>query len=321
VMETPDDDVVAPEPTVAVDVPDEVVAEGLAASAGGESFDDLLIEANAEDERDTGGESFDLAAELAGALDDDTGAGATNGSMASMSEQDVFSAVFSEFKKGVDKTLGEGDHEARYDLGIAYREMGLLDDALSEFRAASSSPARRVDCLQMLGLCAIDMGRAEEATVHLQEALATPDLNREQSLGLRFELGRAFEALEDLDRAREAWQAVAAVDPTFCEVSEHLASLGQAKPEPEEGGLENFEDLFADDDDDDTGGATAADSAGESFDDLVAEANLDDEPGETQDLSVEDATPLPESQPAVEAPVEPEAARKPRRRKKKISFV
>ncbi|MGI9592692.1 MAG: tetratricopeptide repeat protein, partial [Myxococcota bacterium] len=350
-LEDDDDIVISMEPPVAVDVPDEVVAESLAASSPGESFDDLLLEANADEPRDPAGESFDLAAELAGAFDDDSVAANTTGSMAAMSEHDVFAAVFSEFKKGVDKTLGEGDHEARYDLGIAYREMGLFDDALSEFRAASTSPERRVDCLQMMGLCTIDMGRPEEATVHLQEALATPNLKPEQSLGLGFELGRAYEALEDLDRAREAWQAVATVDPSFCEVEERLASLGQAKPEEEDSDLESFEDLFTDDDDDDTVSAMP-ESPGESFDDLIAEANLDVSPAaadETGELTIGAMQPPPPpetpdadeaktverpvaSEPPAEdpektAPGGPPAAdaektvSKPRRRKKKISFV
>jgi pilus assembly protein FimV len=295
---------------VALDVPDDVVAEGLAAGSAGESFDDLLIEANADETPDAAGESFDLAAELADAFDDASSSSSSTGNLASMSEQDVFAAVFSEFKKGVDKALGEGDHEAHYDLGIAYREMGLLDDALGEFSAASQNAARRVDCLHLMGLCAIDLGRAEEATVHLQQALDTPDLNREQTLGVQFELGRAFEVLEDLDRARAAWQTVADVDPSFCEVQERLASLGEAKPEPAADDMESFDDLFDDDDDDgDTSDVSAEESGGESFDDLVAEANDAD----LEDSGVSEV-------PAAPAP--PAATDKPsRRKKKKISFV
>jgi tetratricopeptide (TPR) repeat protein len=294
-----------PDPPVAVDVPDEVVAEGLAAANGGESFDDLVLEANAGDEPDPAGESFDLAAELADVFDDASEGASNSGGLASMNEQDVFSAVFSEFKKGVEKTLGDGDHEAHYDLGIAYREMGLLDDAIGEFRAAGSSSARRLDCLHMMGVCAIDLGRPEEATAHLQEALSTPNLAAERSLGVRFELGRAFEALGDLDRAREAWQAVAAVDPTFCEVEDRIASLGEQKPEPAAGDLESFDDLFSDDDEE-----PAADAAGESFDDLVAEANADETPAPDP----EDSGEVAEAEPAA-------APAKPARRKKKISFV
>jgi tetratricopeptide (TPR) repeat protein len=277
-----------------------------------------VIEANAGDERDAAGDSFDLAAELADALDGDSSSASSTGSLASANEQEVFSAVFSEFKKGVDKALGDGDHEARYDLGIAYREMGLLDDAVREFQAASTSPERRLDCLQMLGLCAIDMGRAEEGTAHLQQALDTPELSQEQTLGLRFELGRAFEVLADFDRAREAWEAVAAVDPSFCEVEERLASLRQAKPEPDAVDLESFDDLF---DDEDTGSVDAGASPGESFDDLVDEASADD--AAPDDAAIDDAEDTDDLGSDAVAPEPADAAedKKPRRRKKKISFV
>ena len=50
--------------------------------------------------------------------------------------------MFDAFKTGVERQLGEGDHEARYDLGIAYKEMGLLDDAIAAFQLAMGAPER-----------------------------------------------------------------------------------------------------------------------------------------------------------------------------------
>jgi len=34
----------------------------------------------------------------------------------------------------LNKEVGEDDYETHYDLGIAYREMGMIDDAIEEFR-------------------------------------------------------------------------------------------------------------------------------------------------------------------------------------------
>ena len=56
-------------------------------------------------------------------------------------EEEGFEQVFHAFKSGVERELGESDHEARYDLGIAYKEMGLLDDAIGEFRIAMQAAA------------------------------------------------------------------------------------------------------------------------------------------------------------------------------------
>ncbi len=217
--------------------------------------------------------SFDLAAELSDALDDAMPDAGSSG-------DDGFAAVFSEFKKGVSKALGEGDHEAHYDLGIAYREMGLLDDAVGEFRASMNSPARRIDSLHMLGLCTLEQQKPSAAVEYLEQALGASDLNEEQDIAIRFEVGRAFEQLGEVEKAREAWEAVVAVDPGFCEVEERLAELDEASKsgnttaETEE--LESFADLI-DEANDDAGGG-AGDDEHESFDDLIAEANADENP-------------------------------------------
>jgi tetratricopeptide (TPR) repeat protein len=139
-------------------------------------------------------------------------------------EEEGFRQVFAAFKAGVEKQLGAQDYEARYDLGIAYREMGLFDDAIGEFRTALEGPKHKLQCLHMLGLCALDLGRPADAVGHLEQALAWPELPPEQQTALRFDLGRAYEAQGDLARARAAWEAVAASDPGFADVRDRLAA-------------------------------------------------------------------------------------------------
>ncbi len=201
----------------------------------------------------SGDANFDLAAELDGALRADPNEATSSGSSGTL--DDGFEAVFSAFKKGVSEALSEGDHDSHYDLGIAYREMGLLDDAMGEFRTAMQSPALRIDSLHMLGLCALDRNEPSDAVTHLEQVLALADASDEQKLAARFEIGRAFEALGDAARAREAWEAVAAVDGSFCDVGERLAGLGAsaAAGAPLEVKAEEHE----------------------SFDDLIEEANAD----------------------------------------------
>ncbi len=210
---------------------------------------------------------FDLAAELSEALDDEAEAKSSPGG----ASDEAFAAVFREFKKGVSKTLSEGDYEAHYDLGIAYREMGLLDDAMGEFRAALGSPTRRLGSLHMLGMCALDRGASSEAVEHFGEAMASPELASDQEVALRFSLGNAFEAMGDTDGARSAYQAVAAVDSSFCDVAERLASLGDSEA-PEDSGAEVAEPEAQD------AGAEQVAAEFESFDDLIAEANADEPP-------------------------------------------
>jgi tetratricopeptide (TPR) repeat protein len=119
------------------------------------------------------GATFDLAAELRDALDDGPEVSASG---LAQVDDDGFSAVFREFKKGVSTALDEGDHEAHWDLGIAYREMGLFEDAIGEFEVALASTARRIDGLHMIAVCALDLGRADDAAARLEEALASTGL-------------------------------------------------------------------------------------------------------------------------------------------------
>ncbi|HDH51463.1 MAG TPA: tetratricopeptide repeat protein, partial [Nitrospirae bacterium] len=52
--------------------------------------------------------------------------------------------IFGEFKKGIEAELGDKDASTRYDLGIAYKEMGLLDDAIQEFKISGKDPGKVV---------------------------------------------------------------------------------------------------------------------------------------------------------------------------------
>jgi tetratricopeptide (TPR) repeat protein len=300
---------------VEVPIDDESDADPLAEDSVGETISvDVL-----PDEHEGAAASFDLAAELSEALDGNDGS--SSGNLGAGAEDDGFAAVFREFKHGVSKTISEADHETHYDLGIAYREMGLLDDAIGEFQLAMGSPSRRVDSLHMLGICSHELDRAEEAVVHLQTALEAAEVTDAQDMAIRFELGLALESVGQIDAAREAWERVAAVDPSFCEVEQRLAALEDAKPEPKpDAGFESFSDLFEAEPEAAEDTASEPVEAQESFEDLIAEANEalaeDDEddtglpgPGDTASAAQEPAAPQPQAEPPR------------RRRKKKISFV
>ena len=185
-----------PKPLRPPEAPPEPVREPLAAAAPAPA---APLPAPAPEPRAAAAEpaaesgDFDLAAELS---EDEhapvAGLGASSGT-----EEEGFLQVFAAFKAGVEKQLGAQDFEARFDLGIAYKEMGLFDDALGEFRVALEGPNHKLTCLHMMGLCALDLGRSADAVAHLEQALALPDLPADQQMALRFDLGRAYEAEGD----------------------------------------------------------------------------------------------------------------------------
>ena len=317
-----------PEPVDALESPVEVVSEA----------------PDGEDEPVEGGDDlgFDLAAELSESLDQDPGAsssGTTGPVGRGATTGDGFASVFAEFKKGVSETLTEGDHQAHYDLGIAYREMGLLSDAFEEFRQAMEAPDRRVGCLQLMGMCAHDMGEPEQALGHYTEALASDGISGDTLLALTLDLGKAHEAIGDIASARRAYEEIKAINPDFADAASRLDDLEKSEdaevevddsPSTEE--YESFEEFLGDHDEPDVAEPEAAAGATgdveqapawENFDDVVAEVeaadNADSSSGEPGSATSADSA----SEAKDPEPAEPtgETETTPKRRKKKISFV
>ncbi len=286
----PDPEPVAPEPEPAVAepiVPEPEPALAEAVPVEPEPTPDAApsaaaaVETEASDPNEDSG-SFDLAAELSDILgsDDDSTSGAASGA----TEEEGFEQVFAAFKEGVQEQLGDGDHEAHYDLGIAYKEMGLFDDAIQEFGRAMASPDRALPCLHMMGLCALDLGRVVDAVAHLEQALALPDVPGDQLVGLRFDLGRAYAEQGDVERARAAFEAVIEADPEFGDAADRLAALDELSTDPGADlagtdaaeAFESFDDLIDESDVTEPRADEAAEPEYESFDEFLSDDGDDD---------------------------------------------
>jgi tetratricopeptide (TPR) repeat protein len=243
------------------------------------------------------GESFDLREALADVIGDDGSGPAPDASGVLSTVEDGFESIFSDFKKGVTATLEDGDFDTRYDLGIAYREMGLFDDAIGEFRVCLDCPTRRFDSLYLMGLCARDLSRWEDAVNHLKQALASPEIPEERLAGVYFDLSIVEEGSGDPTSALASVQRVIELEPEFPGASERLAALEAGESAfPDVGtpgeAFESFDDLFDDEESYEAGGVALAEDAPaeafESFDDVISEAEsaLD----ETQVEEVEEET-------------------------------
>ncbi len=318
---------------IAAEAPEEPEPAPVAEPAAARVADETQpIDAAAAPDTRSPEDTFDLAAELRDVFEEVDAAddGATAGAASTV--EDGFESIFSEFKKGVSATLTDADVETRYDLGIAYREMGLYEDAIGEFRVCLTHAERMVDGLTMMGLCALDLGRPADAIGHFEQALAGEELNDSARAGLSFDLGRAYEQTGDAQRARAAYAAVAEVDPDFPEIQERIQALAYADSSPslqvdvqaeDDGEFESFEDLTSIDDEPDESPAESF----ESFDDVLTEAEAvieDAEPVAEAAVEAEveaDAAVEPEPEPSGAAEETPAAPKKGRGRKKKISFV
>ncbi|HVR69464.1 MAG TPA: hypothetical protein VMT87_01355, partial [Vicinamibacteria bacterium] len=179
-----------------------------------------------------------FGAEEAGGLDLGSELGELFGAQSAVEEAGAGSAtelgdsgladIFKEFKKGVDKQLGKEDYDTRYNLGIAYKEMGLVDEAIAEFQLAAKDETRVLECASMLGICFLEKGMPKLAVKWFEKGLLVAGRSDEEYQGLRYDLAVAHEASGETDKALSLFTDLYGQDANFRDVAAKVRELGGA---------------------------------------------------------------------------------------------
>jgi tetratricopeptide (TPR) repeat protein len=142
------------------------------------------------------------------------------------------SEVFQEFRNELGELGEEGeDLETHYNLGIAYREMGLLDEAIGEFQKVAKAVKEgktfryAMNCAALLAITFMDKGEPRIAALWYQEALELPGLEQETILALRYDLGVSFDMAGEADAALDNFRQVYAMNIDYRDVSDRIATL------------------------------------------------------------------------------------------------
>lgn len=130
--------------------------------------------------------------------------------------------IFEEFKKGLDAEVAAEDAETHYNLGIAYKEMGLVDDAIREFQTSRKDPQYSVNSLSMLGLCYMDKGMFSLAIDAFKNALNKITTQDETYWSTKYDLAAAHEKNGDIDKAFELFSEICGWDSKFRQVDEKI---------------------------------------------------------------------------------------------------
>ena len=141
--------------------------------------------------------------------------------------------IFEEFRLEAEADHGasQEDYETHYNMATAYKEMDLLDEAIREFQTAANltrpedPTPRYFQCCNMLGHCFIEKGMPRAAVLWFKKGIDTPGRSPEEYKALQYELGSAFEQMNDFSRAIAAFTEVYGVDVSYRDVGERIEEL------------------------------------------------------------------------------------------------
>jgi tetratricopeptide (TPR) repeat protein len=139
-----------------------------------------------------------------------------------------FTDMLEKFKAGVAANVDDEDFDSHYDLGVAYREMGLIDEAIFQFQKALRGATQRIRAYEALGQCFIDRGEHDVAITVLGRALREPGMEDEDLIGVLYLLGFASEGNRKPRDAAAYYQRVFAIDIDFRDVSKRLKQMAKA---------------------------------------------------------------------------------------------
>jgi tetratricopeptide (TPR) repeat protein len=159
-------------------------------------------------------------------------AGKTPVPAAPSGESGPLKEVFDEFRAELGEMgAEEEDLETHYNLGIAFREMGLLEEAISEFQKVAKASDRgrpfryTMQCCTLLGLAFMEKGQPAIAAIWYERALQTPGNDPESTLALRYDLGVAQESAGEPEAALKSFSQVYAMNIDYRGVAERIAAL------------------------------------------------------------------------------------------------
>jgi tetratricopeptide (TPR) repeat protein len=144
-------------------------------------------------------------------------------------EEQDFKDMLARFKQGIDENIDETDFQSHYDLGVAFKEMGLLDEAIAELQKALRAPEGKLRTCEMLGVCFFEKGAFGVAESILRQGLDLPASGDRERLGVLYWLGRALEQQGKKPEARGLYGRVSAVDIRFLDAEQRVKTLAKAK--------------------------------------------------------------------------------------------
>jgi len=134
----------------------------------------------------------------------------------------ALAGIIREFQDGIETAVPIDDFNTHYDLGIAYMEMGLYRESLSEFEQVLISPDFRMKAREMLGRCCLNLERYDEAEDHFRKGLSTTAGDLRSSVGFHLAIADVYRVTGRNSQAEKELAAATKLDPEMVKVQRSL---------------------------------------------------------------------------------------------------
>jgi tetratricopeptide (TPR) repeat protein len=139
-------------------------------------------------------------------------------------EKDLADIVL-EFRRHVEEKIDLRDSEARYNLGVAFFEQGLMDEAIEEFKIAAQDESRAADCFALVSRCYEKKKNLREALKWLGEAMKLTTEGTDPYYSLTYDLATLYEALNENAAALAFFRQVRAWNAKYRDVAKRIKIL------------------------------------------------------------------------------------------------
>jgi tetratricopeptide (TPR) repeat protein len=145
-------------------------------------------------------------------------------------EERDFADMLARFRQKVSENISAEDSASHYDLGLAFKDMGLLDEAISHFQVALQGGSHALATLEVMAECFSEKGQWAVAQRVLERALAIPGPGRGEQIGVFYLLARCMEARGDRAAAVEYYEQVLSLDIAFRDAPQRIEQLRHGAP-------------------------------------------------------------------------------------------
>ena len=133
--------------------------------------------------------------------------------------------LIKQLSSSMSASIEEEDYQTHFDLGVAYLKMGMFDEALAEFQISAKSPEKKLESLELIGICLFEKGLYEQAIETFQKGLHEEGHPPEKYLGLKYHLAKVYEVLGNQKEAQRLLEEIKKVDPDYIDKVEKFSDL------------------------------------------------------------------------------------------------